>query len=62
MNFTNFLYQDFIDFDQSDPLLIFTRDFTVTYTMIDNWNFKLKIKPNRGVHFVDQLFCAITHL
>ncbi len=62
MNFTNFVYQDFLDFNQSDPLLVFDRDFTVVYSQIDNWNFKLRLTANLGVHFVNQFFCAITKL
>jgi hypothetical protein len=59
MNFTDFLYQDFLDLNQSDPLLNISRDFVVVYSQIDNWRFKLSLSANLEVHFVDRFFCAI---
>ena len=59
MNFTDFLYQDFLDLNQSDPLLNILRDFVVVYSQIDNWSFKLNLAANLEVHFVDRFFCAI---
>ena len=60
MNFTNFFYENFLNLNQSDPRLDLTRDFTILYSQIDNWSFKIRLTANLGVHFVDQLFCAVT--
>ncbi len=62
MDWTGFLYDGFVDLNQSDPLLIFTRDFTVVYSVIDGWSFKLKLTASLGVFFTDTTFCAISHL
>jgi hypothetical protein len=62
MDWTGFLYLDFVDLNQSDPSLIFTRDITVVYSEIDAYSFKLRLTGNLGVFFVDDFFCAISHL
>jgi hypothetical protein len=62
MDWTGFIYDNFVDLNQNDPLLIFTRDITVVYSVIDGWSFKLRLTGNLGVFFTDTLFCAISHL
>lgn len=62
MDWTGFVYQDFLDLTQIDPTLVFSRDITVVYSVIDGWSFKLRLTGNLGVFFVNNLFCAISHL
>jgi hypothetical protein len=62
MDWTGFLYGSFVNLNQSDPLVIFARDITVVYSVIDGWSFKLRLTGNLGVFFTDTLFCAISHL
>ena len=60
MDFTGFLYTDFLDLNESDTLLNLAGDFTNTYTMVDDKNFKLRLTPNLGLYFTSVIFCAIT--
>lgn len=60
MDFTGFVYSNFVNLNDSDPVLTLTTDFTVTYTMIDDYNFKLKLTPNPTVYFTNIIFCAIS--
>ena len=62
MDWTGFLYQNFLYLNQSDQRLIFANDITVVYSLIDNWSFKLRLTGNLGVYFTDTLFCSISHL
>ncbi len=45
MNFTSFDYADFIHFALDITWLNFATDFTVNYTQVDEYSFKLIITP-----------------
>ena len=60
MEFSSFIYTDFVILTENNALINLATDFTTTYTAIDDKNFKLKLKPNAGVYFISTTFCAET--
>jgi hypothetical protein len=60
MDFAGLVYSDFVNLNQNDALMTLGNNFTTTFTVVDNLNFKLKLTPNLGIYFTDVLFCALT--
>jgi hypothetical protein len=60
MDFTGFVYSNFVNLNDSDPVLSLVTDFTITYTTTDDYNFKLKLTPNTGIYFGNTIFCAVS--
>lgn len=60
MDFTGFIYTNFIDLSENDPLISINTDFTIQQTFVGDQIVKLKLIPNLGVYFANTNFCAKT--
>jgi hypothetical protein len=61
MDFTTFSYTSFLHFTMDIPKLNINTDFTVVYTQVDDYSFKMLITPLDSVEFRDLDFCANTN-
>jgi hypothetical protein len=61
MDFTTFSYTSFLHFTMDIPTLSINTDFTVVYTQVDDYSFKILITPLDSVKFKDLNLCANTN-
>jgi hypothetical protein len=61
MDFTGFVYTDFVILHQTDASITLSTDFITTFSIVDDRNFKLKLTPNLGLYFDNVIFCAKTN-
>ena len=60
MDFSTFVYTDFVFFTSNDSFLNMGSDFTYVYTMVDNLNFKLLMTTTPMVFFGNTSLCAVS--
>ncbi len=60
MNFTGFVYSDFVLFNASHATINVANNITVTFTTVNATSFKLKMAPKPMVYFTGTTFCATT--
>ena len=51
INFTGFMYENFLDLSTLSTTLNISIDFNITYTMVDAFSFKLTLVPAAGIKF-----------
>ncbi len=60
MNYTGFVYSDFVVFNSTNATFNMINNFTVTYTTVNATSFKLKLAPKPTIYFTGTTFCATT--
>ncbi len=60
MNYTGFVYSDFVVFNATNATLNMFNNFTVTFITVNATSFKLKLAPKPTIYFTGTTFCATT--